>query len=434
MYLLLSIETATILTLILYWVNYFKLDKKIYIKMFIINLVSILLLANVNEKILMIFIIIFIYCFLRKKIGKINSLIMAIITYLIMFISDTLASIIIIKVLNMDITSVRENCISSLITFTITCVISYLIAAFMKKMLLKKIESIELMYKNKLILFIVLSLILTLLIFYINKVLFNNIDTEVEMQQVSLDIVVYLLYCLLLVLMFNFVNKVIKKEMELKINEASFENIKEYTKNLEALNSEMRRFKHDYVNILSSLQIYIDNSDIDGLRDYFNSYIVKYNSNSINKNNIISNLHNINIMPLKGLISSKLMIADTKGLKIYSEVSDPIDELGINIIDLCRILGILLDNAIEAAEQSDEKKVEIAIIKNIDNIMIAIQNSYPNDVPPIYKMFKKGFSTKGKDRGLGLTNIKEIVNKYNNVTLDTSIDDNKFKQILIFSY
>ena len=47
-------------------------------------------------------------------------------------------------------------------------------------------------------------------------------------------------------------------------------------------------------------------------------------------------------------------------------------------------------------------------------------------------MFELGFSTKGRHRGLGLNNVKEILGKYDNVILETEIDNDVFKQVIRF--
>ena len=105
----------------------------------------------------------------------------------------------------------------------------------------------------------------------------------------------------------------------------------------------------------------------------------------------------------------------------------------MDIVDISRCLGILLDNAIEAALESDKKSMDIAIIKKNTSIIIVVANSYNGDIPVISKLFKEGFSTKGENRGLGLSNLKEIINKYNNVSLDTYIKEQKFYQELLVS-
>ena len=105
----------------------------------------------------------------------------------------------------------------------------------------------------------------------------------------------------------------------------------------------------------------------------------------------------------------------------------------MDIIDLSRCLGILLDNAIEASLSSEKKRLNIAFIKKNSSILIIISNTFKGVIPPLSKIFKTGFSTKGKNRGLGLSNLSEIMNNYSNTTLDTSISDDRFIQNITIS-
>lgn len=100
--------------------------------------------------------------------------------------------------------------------------------------------------------------------------------------------------------------------------------------------------------------------------------------------------------------------------------------------NVCRIIGILIDNAIEAAILCDKKNVQIAIIRNDDSTIFILSNSCLADTPPVYKIYEDNFSTKGDGRGLGLKTVRHIIDeKYDNVTLNTKIKDCIFKQELI---
>lgn len=72
--------------------------------------------------------------------------------------------------------------------------------------------------------------------------------------------------------------------------------------------------------------------------------------------------------------------------------------------------------------------MKIAFINKKKSNIIVIINSCPEDTPPIYKLFEKGFSTKGENRGLGLNNMREIIGSYDNVCLDTLIENGEFIQ------
>ena len=100
----------------------------------------------------------------------------------------------------------------------------------------------------------------------------------------------------------------------------------------------------------------------------------------------------------------------------------------MDIIDLSRILGIILDNAIEASLESDDKRVNIAFINKNSSVIIVLINTFKGDIPLLSKLFKEGFSTKGENRGFGLSNLKDIIGKYMNISLDTYIENNEFYQ------
>jgi two-component system sensor histidine kinase AgrC len=152
---------------------------------------------------------------------------------------------------------------------------------------------------------------------------------------------------------------------------------------------------------------------------------IKWNNTNIDK------LKYIKIPGLKGLLSSKIIKASAMNMDIKVEMVEDIDEISMNIMDLCRIMGILMDNAIEAASACEYPKVSICIISKNNYILIAVRNNFFGDKPLIHKIYEKGFSTKGNGRGLGLSTVKDMIDtKYDNVLLNTSIEGNMFIQEL----
>nr|WP_269814012.1 GHKL domain-containing protein [Staphylococcus canis] len=102
----------------------------------------------------------------------------------------------------------------------------------------------------------------------------------------------------------------------------------------------------------------------------------------------------------------------------------------MELIDLSRALGIIMDNAIEASSQVEEPMIQIAFIKTDSSVLIIIMNKTPKDMPKLHTLFKEGFSTKGDNRGLGLSTLKEITDNTDNVLLDTTIENQYFIQKL----
>ena len=208
--------------------------------------------------------------------------------------------------------------------------------------------------------------------------------------------------------------------------------IDEYSHVIEDMYSETRRFKHDYINMLSPLKEYIDNSDIKGLHKFFYENVIDMDSDIKWGSSNIDKLKYIKDTGLKAILSTKLIKALSVNIDIKVEIVENIPDVSMNIMDLCRIVGILMDNAVEAAQECEYPKIKVCIVRKNDYVVIVIMNNYFGKKPVIHKIYKEGFSTKGKSRGLGLYTVKNIIDtKYDNVLLNTSVEENVFKQELM---
>jgi len=109
---------------------------------------------------------------------------------------------------------------------------------------------------------------------------------------------------------------------------------------------------------------------------------------------------------------TKLTLAQQKGIEINFECINPVEKLMSDEISIIRILGILLDNAIEASMTASSKRLNLLIISNLEQQEIVIENTFSDPLPDLKQMNKLGFSTKGNDRGYGLANVKEILDQH----------------------
>lgn len=98
-----------------------------------------------------------------------------------------------------------------------------------------------------------------------------------------------------------------------KIQKALFS---EYMSSLNEINIEMQKFRHDYKNILITMERYIDNKDLDSLKKYFKEKIINTEKNTLLKNSLIHDLGNLELMELKGLLLTKLLTAVEKKIDI----------------------------------------------------------------------------------------------------------------------
>lgn len=362
----------------------------------------------------------------RKIIKNFISIILSIIIFLL---SDTIQGTFFIEVLNQDAHQIINNksilILMHLALFFIAFLLSSFIAYIFKKLKFD-LESVNL--KNKFAILIFINIALTCLIFYINAMMikFSNVDNLI----VCVDSILFLSYFFCTIIMTYVLSTHLKKEMEFKTKKIEFDNLQEYTSNLESMYNDMRKFRHDYVNILSSMKGYIEHKDLNGLDEFFNKKILLISEDISKRNYKLELLQHIKVTELKGLLSSKVIRAQELGIDVFIDIMEPIEYINIDIIDLCRSIGILLDNAIEAALLCKSPSLKLGIINKKNSIVMLIINSCLKENPPIYKMFESGFSTKGSNRGLGLSNLKEIVSNYKNISIDTSIENEEFIQNL----
>ena len=312
--------------------------------------------------------------------------------------------------------------------YLITVIIILILSRMVKLTITRHWNILTTKFDKSFAILMIAIVFLTVSIIYSNIILVERV--KVESNIIEYNNMLFIAYFVLLLIIVFTMSKVITKEIEYKSKKEQLQNLKDYTNSLEKVYTDMRKFRHDYINILSSIVGYIEDNDMEGLEEHFYKNIMPLGEGIKNNNFRIGLLKNIEIVELKGLLSSKIIGAQGKGIDVFIDISEKINYISMDIIELIRVIGIFLDNAIEAAELCEKPVIKLGVIKKEKSILIIIINSCTKDTPPVYKMFQKGFSTKGKDRGTGLSNVREILNKSSNIFLDTTIKDGEFIQKL----
>ena len=239
--------------------------------------------------------------------------------------------------------------------------------------------------------------------------------------------------CLLLIFFAMNSHKVqIEKEIALKQKKFEQKHLQTYTDEIVELYNEIRGFRHDYAGMLVSMQMAIDSGDLQEINRVYNEVLVKANQKLRSEKYTYFDLNNIEDSALRSLIAQSIVYARKNDVEFTLEVKDVITRLSMDLLDLVRIMSILLNNAVEGATDSYLKQMEVAVIKMDFETVIVIQNSCKITMTPSEDLFALGFSTKGRNRGLGLNNVKEILDKYDNIILETEMEDNIFRQIIRF--
>jgi len=226
---------------------------------------------------------------------------------------------------------------------------------------------------------------------------------------------------------------VISNQQELlldKINQHDVEMAasQSYTQQLETKYSEFRFFKHDYKNILASLEYGIASENMSDIRSTYYSVIKK--SNDTLPDPQILNLKYIADLNLKSLILVKHQTAFEKSVSFNVEINAFFDIVAIeNDIAFYRVIGILLDNAIESAEKAVKKTVTM-LLTDCEEIVIINSCTQRMDLTKIAKL---GYSSKKNHSGFGLNFVQQYVNQHDNIELTTISEQHHFIQKMMFT-
>lgn len=199
----------------------------------------------------------------------------------------------------------------------------------------------------------------------------------------------------------------LERERQLKIQSI-------YNQSFDMLLSEVRDRQHDFKNHLNALF---------GLHYTCNTYdeLVKrqteYSQQILENSKFNKLIYTCKNPVIAGFLYNKFLIVDKSDIKIeYSITLDSVSEDVVQIFDIIEILGILLDNAVEALKDYDisQRKIKITFMQQ-ENMLVIRTGNICNNITSkeIGRFFKKGYSSKGSGRGLGLNKIQKLKEKYN---------------------
>ena len=249
----------------------------------------------------------------------------------------------------------------------------------------------------------------------IGKMIYNN----------ALHIAGYLLVMLFLLLAMR---RSYQEQIQTEAKKKALQDLQDYTHNLEAMYNGLRSFKHDYINILLSISGYIENCDMNELKNYFENKIFPTKHLIDQGDYKLNQLSNIGVLEIKSLLSAKMIYAHESGIDVTIDIPDRVDRFLIDTVDLARILGIFLDNAIEATLGTEQPQIGLNILRNKAGVSIIISNRFQDNGVALHRLKQKGFSTKIGHPGIGLSNAQKIIHSYDNVILETTMHSDCFVQ------
>lgn len=356
------------------------------------------------------------YIIFDKKVYK--SIFSSVLYIILAIIPDLLTLTIITKILNMSKEYCHNYIAGSVLGNMIIGIMLILMVLLLRKPL-KIVVNYKLSNNVKIVTVSALTLI-TIAIFFYNLISNFRHDN---------DTYTYLLVIITLIVILV---TLLRQKMENENMFKKYDDLLTIMKNYESDIEEQRTINHESKNELLTIRSKLSEENDKELCSYVDSIIGDKKSVNSAK---FSKFKYLPSNGLKGFFYYKFIEAEKKGIKVSLNISKLVENSYLGDMktkdfkDLTRIIGVYLDNAIEAASTSKDKKLGIEIYEVKGIIQIIISNTYDNAIEKD-KVGNERYSTKGKNRGHGLLLVKRILNENNRITSETKITDSLYIQTI----
>lgn len=418
---LLNVILSSSIAVIVSYFSILNLSKmKFNLKKFIIYVLLLIPLLIVSYKFFdgttrMILNIIFIIIALHLSIFKkdvSNSVYYSLAYEMLVFISEIILSIFVLKMFKFNGIEYYNAPFSLLISSVLNCSLVYLLTKvkFISKNIRKLNEIIK--KNNKDWIYIILVMILMVLFMAFNMYKMNS----------TIEYYIYIATIIFVVVSFVYViyNKFQRQAMEDKYNE--------YVLRYEKIINEQGKKNHEYNNQLMVIKGYINKPE--RLSEYLDEVIGEHKTG---QNYTVKQLGFLPDGGVKGLLYHKLSKMKDNNIKYYLYVDQNLKDKDSDCFnlktyrDFTKLLGVFLDNAIDATLKSEEKEIEVELKDKDDYLLLTISNTYDKNID-INKVGKSGFTTKGVGHGFGLSIVKDIAKTNPEIETFNSKESNKFIQ------
>jgi len=267
----------------------------------------------------------------------------------------------------------------------------------------------------------VISLVL-MHIHYLIPVFFPALDTSAVYLGMTLISGAIVLFTILAVSVFE------TNRDKVKMQEEFIAQQRIYVQTLEGLQQDFRAFRHDYQNLLSGMYLQASQGNTEELQKTLQNTLHYFDDRLGNQIKRVTELSRILVTEVKSLLLIKLVRAENLRVNMTLEVTAPVDRIDMNRGDFVRCLGILLDNAMEAATELKEP-VRVAFIQDNKGLTVIVANPF-HQQPPLHRLGEGGYTTKGEGHGTGLCSYKTLTGQYENVSVLTNCINKIFRQEL----
>ncbi|MDQ4480756.1 GHKL domain-containing protein [Bacillus sp. HNR-4] len=242
-------------------------------------------------------------------------------------------------------------------------------------------------------------------------------------------IIIFLLLLIIVLISSHLSKEKLREEHEKRLDKE----LLDYVEKLEDMHDELASFRHDYMNVLLSLEEGIRTKNVKEIEQVYYDVIAP-TLKTINDHELdIAKLSRIHIPEVRSVLRAKVGTAQQQQIKVMLDIPENIESVSMTIISFIRIISVLVDNAIEEAVCSEEKILQIAFFEMDSRQYFIVRNSSKGEAIDLQKIYEKNHSSKEGARGYGLFSLKRIINKTNNATLETTYVSPYFTQTFILN-
>lgn len=379
---------------------------KLDLKSVIVIIIAILLYSIVIgtlDGILKTLVICLIYVIVYRSIFPITytkSILISFEYIILSIIPDLFILLFSVYVLKIDSNVFYNNFAQTIISTLLVNILLILLTLILKKTL-RKISNIKLTNNKEIIMYLLLSLFSILVVFYTE---YSNVKVS-SSKELILGIIIIVSFVLILY-------SLVKQKIENNKLMTRYIKLLEFIKNYEKELDKQKELRHESKNqLITARSKIVDKKKEHKVIEYLNSIISDYVKGNNEK---YTSFQYLPANGIKGFFYYKANEAENNGINLSINVSPKVENTFIGDLDtndfkqLGILLGVYLDNAIEASKNSKDKKMAIEIYKTGEDIEIIISNTYEGKIDT-ESIGKTKYTTKGKNHGYGLMLVSKIL-------------------------
>jgi len=273
-------------------------------------------------------------------------------------------------------------------------------------------------------------LIIGMFILLILTVPSTNFLQQLNASYGEIGIILSFILFLVLLIVFLISSHLAKEQLIEEQQQKLDHELLNYVEKLEVLHDELASFRHDYINLLLSLDDGIRTKNMTQIEQVYRDTIAPTSQSINDKEFELVKLSRITIPEVKSVISVKVITAQQHNIAVLIDIPEKIDTIAMPLVKFIRMISIILDNAIEEAAKSDKRSIQIAFFEVDDTQRFIVQNSSSHKQLDLQKIYEKQYSDKGERRGYGLFSLKRMIDKAPNAMLETAFSYPIFTQII----